>query len=211
MADVTTVFSKLCAVQRALKVPKNQYNSFGKYKYRSCEDIVEAVKPLCAEHGLLLTMTDRIELIGERYYVTATATVISVDDGASTSVTASAREEDAKKGMDGSQITGTASSYARKYALNGLFAIDDTKDADTEESMQTGRRKQNNGKQSGESTRTTTAAVCADCGKNITDTVMSDGGTWRAADISGYSNQAFGRPLCVKCQGKLNAQQAGRK
>lgn len=122
---------KLIKIQSELKAPKGQYNSFGKYKYRSAEDILEAVKPLCVKHGVLLTLTDSIELIGERYYVKATA---RVSDGTKAiEVTALAREDLDKKGMDGSQITGTASSYARKYALNGLFCIDDTKDADTDE------------------------------------------------------------------------------
>lgn len=121
----------LIQIQSELKAPKGQYNSFGKYKYRSAEDILEAVKPLCAKYGVLLTLTDSVELIGDRFYVKATA---RVSDGTETiEVTALAREEQEKKGMDGSQITGTASSYARKYALNGLFCIDDTKDADTDE------------------------------------------------------------------------------
>jgi hypothetical protein len=124
---------KLIKVQKELKAPKNQYNSFGKYKYRSAEDILEAVKPLCADNGLLLTLSDTLESIGERYYVKATATVIDAKSKTEVaSVTAYAREEETKKGMDSSQITGTASSYARKYALNGLFLIDDTKDADTD-------------------------------------------------------------------------------
>jgi hypothetical protein len=112
-----------------LKAPKGQYNSFGKYKYRSCEDILEAVKPLCVKNKVLLTITDDIVLIGDRFYVKATATVTNFE-GLSVSASALAREEDTKKGMDGSQVTGAASSYARKYALNGLFCIDDTKDAD---------------------------------------------------------------------------------
>jgi len=121
----------LIEIQKKLKAPKGQYNSFGKYKYRSCEDILEAVKPLLTENGVLLTLTDQVLEIGSRIYVKATATVAKGDD--STYITAYAREDDTKKGMDGSQITGTASSYARKYALNGLFLIDDTKDADTDE------------------------------------------------------------------------------
>ena len=121
----------LIEIQKKLKAPKGQYNSFGKYKYRSCEDILEAVKPLLAEQGVLLTITDQVLEIGTRIYVKASATV-SKGSG-STTVTAYAREDDTKKGMDGSQITGTASSYARKYALNGLFLIDDTKDSDTNE------------------------------------------------------------------------------
>ena len=123
------MITKLMAVQSELKAPKNQFNSFGKYKYRSCEDILEAVKPLCIKHGLLLTVSDKMEEFAGKVYVTATATV--QDRTASISVSASAREAETKKGMDEAQITGSASSYARKYALNGLFCIDDTKDADS--------------------------------------------------------------------------------
>ena len=123
---------KLIHIQSRLKAPKGNYNSFGKYKYRSCEDILEAVKPLLAEEGLTLTLSDEIEQIGDRYYVRATASLYE-NDNLIEIVSAYAREEDNKKGMDASQITGTASSYARKYALNGLFLIDDTKDADTDE------------------------------------------------------------------------------
>lgn len=125
------VYEKLANVQAALKAPKGQYNSFGKYKYRSCEDIVESVKPLLKQNGLLLTMTDEIVNIGERFYVKAFAQIIDTADGAVITVSALAREEDSKKGMDGSQVTGASSSYARKYALNGLFAIDDNKDSDS--------------------------------------------------------------------------------
>ena len=123
--------SKLQEIQHRLKAPKGQYNSFGKYKFRSCEDILEAVKPILNEVGCTLTLSDEIILIGDRFYVKATAQLRGADTNEV--AVAYAREEDEKKGMDGSQITGTASSYARKYALNGLFCIDDTKDADTDE------------------------------------------------------------------------------
>lgn len=113
-------------IQRELKAPKNQFNSFGKYKYRSCEDILEAVKPLLGDS--FLTLSDEMIEVGGRVYVKATATLTSGSE--SVSVTANAREAEDKKGMDDSQITGTSSSYSRKYALNGLFLIDDTKDAD---------------------------------------------------------------------------------
>ena len=116
-------------IQGKLKAPKGQYNNFGKYKYRSAEDILEAVKPLVVEQDCALTISDDIVLIGNRIYVKATVTLINAD-GQSISTTAFAREEEQKKGMDGSQVTGASSSYARKYALNGLFCIDDTKDAD---------------------------------------------------------------------------------
>lgn len=129
-----TLTEQLCEVQGALKAPKGQYNRFGKYAYRSCEDIVEAVKPLLTARGLLLIITDEIVLIGARFYVRATATVTDGKDTVSN--TAFAREPDDKKGMDPSQVTGMSSSYARKYALNGLFCIDDTKDTDTMDNRQ---------------------------------------------------------------------------
>lgn len=125
------IYEKLANVQSSLKAPKGQYNSFGKYKYRSCEDIVEAVKPLLKANGLLLTMTDDLVFIEDRFYVKSTATVIDTAEGKEISVCAFAREEETKKGMDGSQVTGASSSYARKYALNGIFAIDDNKDSDS--------------------------------------------------------------------------------
>lgn len=120
---------KVGDIQHKLKAPKGQYNSFGKYNYRSCEDILEGVKPLLKEHNLALLIDDEIVQIGERYYVKATAKI--TDGREFVSATAYAREPDIKKGMDESQITGATSSYARKYALNALLCIDDTKDADT--------------------------------------------------------------------------------
>jgi hypothetical protein len=119
-------------IQKELKAPKNQFNSFGKYKYRSCEDIVEAVKPILAKYGYHLNMSDDVRSAGDRVYIEATCRVMDGDKVIAESH-ALAREAEMKKGMDDSQITGTASSYARKYALNGLFAIDDTKDADSDE------------------------------------------------------------------------------
>lgn len=128
------MFGKLQKIQQELKAPKGQYNSFGKYNYRSAEDILEAVKPLLASAGCALTIKDEIVYMEGRFYVKATATLYDTKNGVEiTHTTALAREEEEKKGQDGSQITGTASSYARKYALNGLFCIDDTKDADTDE------------------------------------------------------------------------------
>lgn len=130
MEEKTNIHTKLAEVQNILKAPKGQTNNFGKYKYRSAEDILEAVKPIL-NGKLSLTISDDIIQIGERYYVKATATFSDGEDNIS--VNAFARESLDKKGMDDSQITGATSSYARKYALNGLFCIDDTKDADTDE------------------------------------------------------------------------------
>lgn len=132
MAEDKTITQKLINVQSALKAPKGQFNSFGKYKYRSCEDILEAVKPLLKTNGLALVIRDEIVEIAGRVYVKATAQVMD-ENGAIISTTALAREPDMRKGMDESQLTGSSSSYARKYALNGLFAIDDNKDADSNE------------------------------------------------------------------------------
>ena len=125
------ICSRLQAVQMELKAPKDQYNNFGKYSYRSCEDILEVVKPLCQKQGLLLSLTDEIVEMGGRNYIKSIARVIEMETGKDFFTVAFAREDETKKGMDGSQISGCASSYARKYALNGLFCIDDTKDADT--------------------------------------------------------------------------------
>lgn len=133
MAEGKPIFAALMAVQAELKAPKNQHNSFGKYDYRSAEDIIEAVKPLLKENGLFLNMSDEVVLVGDRYYIKATVKVVDVVTGESVQTSALARESAQKKGMDESQVTGTASSYARKYALNGLFAIDDNRDADTNE------------------------------------------------------------------------------
>ena len=190
---------KLIAVQTALKAPKGQRNAFGNYNYRSCDDILEALKPLLKQEGLLLTISDSIEFIGNRFYVKATATV--ADGDKTVSVTAYAREEETKKGMDGSQITGAASSYARKYALNGLFAIDDTKDADATNKHETSVKppvtanKSNHSNLSPQLQKTAQAAnvsvyKCADCGETITE------------PVSKFSTSKFKRPLCMKCQQK---------
>lgn len=120
---------ELINIQSELKAPKGQFNKFGGYAYRSCEDILEALKPVMAKYGCHLTLTDEITAIGTRIYVKATATLVNMT-GECVQASASAREEETKKGMDAAQITGAASSYARKYALNGLFCIDDTKDPD---------------------------------------------------------------------------------
>ena len=144
------IYEKLLNIQSELKAPKNQKNNFGDYYYRSCEDILEAVKPLCKENKLALTISDEIVMVGQRYYVKATAKLTDIEVEQSSVLTQStgeikseikgsticnvayAREDENKKGLDASQLTGSTSSYARKYALNGLFCIDDTKDADTD-------------------------------------------------------------------------------
>lgn len=139
-----TVLERLLSVQHELKAPKGQRNNFGNYNYRSAEDILEAVKPLLVKYGLAQIITDTVELIGDRYYIKATVYLYDAERGLPSGpvmVAAYAREADQKKGMDEAQVTGSASSYARKYALNGLYAIDDTKDADTDE-YQSAQQKQ---------------------------------------------------------------------
>ena len=126
---------ELIAIQSELKAPKSQFNKFGGYKYRKAEDILEAVKPLLAKQKCTLIITDDVVLIGNRIYVKATATIKN-ENGECETTNGWAREEETKKGMDGSQITGASSSYARKYALNGLFAIDDNADSDTTNDVQ---------------------------------------------------------------------------
>lgn len=181
--------------QAELKAPKNQYNSFGKYNYRSCEDILEAAKPICRKHNLVLLLTDKPACIGERYYIEATARLYDTESDLFLEATASAREADTKKGMDDSQVTGTASSYARKYALNGLFNIDDTKDADTD-----AYKKQ--------TTTNTTAAPeykCADCGKPFEAfRDPTSGKTFTPAEVFQMAKKrnADGVARCADCRKK---------
>ena len=127
---MSELYKKLRKVQQELKVPKNQYNDFGGYSFRSCEDILEAAKPILAKYDLAIRISDEVVVKGDRNYIKATVMIMDTETGDSTTNSAFAREAESKKGMDPSQITGAASSYARKYALNGIFAIDDTKDAD---------------------------------------------------------------------------------
>ena len=178
-----TIYEKLGAIQQALKAPKSEYNDFGKYKYRTAEGILESVKPILAEHKCVLTLKDGIETAEGRVYIKATAQFFdaeSAEPNKCIEVTAFAREEESKKGMDASQVTGAASSYARKYALNGLFCIDDNKDSDF-----------TNDKPK-EAPRPTVidndALVCSECGKEIDQRVYD------------WSMKKYGRPLCRGCQ-----------
>ena len=133
-----SIYDKLAIIQKEISVPKNNVNEYGKYNYRSCEDILAAAKPLLEKTGTVLTLDDEIVLVNERYYIKATATLLSVDDGKLDTITncAYAREEEVKKGMDASQITGSCSSYARKYALAGLFLLNGEKDADARDNRE---------------------------------------------------------------------------
>lgn len=170
------IYSKLMAIQSKLKAPKGQYNSFGKYKYRNCEDILEALKPLLAEEKTSLVISDELQQIGDRYYVKATVTLFDTEKDELVYSTAFAREEESKKGMDGSQVTGAASSYARKYALNGLFGIDDTKDSDTT----------NTGVSKPTANPNVSAPMeyqCADCGKPFLPFTDKNGKTWAVGQV----------------------------
>lgn len=171
-----SIHEKLLSIQNELKVPKTQYNSFGKYNYRSCEGILEAVKPLCKAQGLCLTLSDEIIGIDNRFYIKATAQVTDIKTGETLNVTANAREPENKKGMDESQITGTASSYARKYALNGLFDIDDAKDADTDEYCNQTQPHNNKATSKNKSTNVIPESapeiICPKCGKSILATMV---------------------------------------
>lgn len=176
------VYAKLLEIQQALKAPKGQRNDFGKYNYRSCEDIVEAVKPLLGEQKAVLTISDEIKMIGERYYIFATAAIVDAETGERVEVTAQAREADNKKGMDPSQVTGATSSYARKYALNGLLAIDDTKDADAQAPAQQ-----------------TSLPKCEQCGSDIIATFSKKRKLLSPNFLADYSRKKFGRCLCSDC------------
>ena len=158
---------KLVLVQNELKAPKDKHNTFGNYNYRSCEGILEAVKPLLKKYALVLTVSDVIEHIGDRFYIKATAYIEDIESNGFYSCTAYAREDDQKKGMDAAQVTGSSSSYARKYALNGLFLIDDTKDADTDEFAR------QNASQRREAPKPKPQHKCAICGNAVSDKVAA--------------------------------------
>ncbi len=192
-----TIYEKLTDIQSKLKAPKGQFNSFGKYNYRNCEDILEAVKPLLKEHGLYISLSDKIVQVAQRIYVEAT---VSISDGENTiQTTAYAREEESKKGMDSSQITGASSSYARKYALNGLFAIDDTKDSDT---TNTGSKSEQKSK-SQEQPVHEKEYKCVCCGKPFEAfTAKSNGVTYSALQAYHISEKKFGKPICKSCATK---------
>ena len=200
------MIEKLSRIQAALKAPKNQRNDFGKYNYRSCEDILEAVKPILAKEKVALTISDEIVEVGGRVYVKAKATLYDATSEAdghidTISVSAFAREEESKKGMDAAQLTGATSSYARKYALNGLFAIDDNKDADATNTHGKAEPKKEypaepkTPKTAPETPRTANffdeeddGPFCSDCGARISDKVKA------------FSVKKYGRALCMDCQ-----------
>lgn len=183
-------YEKMTDIQMRLKAPKGQYNSFGKYNYRSCEDILEAVKPLLNEHKLYICISDEVVTVLSRVYVRATVTVSDGETSLTTS--AYAREEESKKGMDGSQVTGASSSYARKYALNGMFAIDDNKDSDA---TNTGKKEEKQ-------------YCCVSCGKPFEAfTAKSTGKQYNAAQAYHMSENKYGKALCKECGSKFKQEQ----
>ena len=209
---MANVYEKLAAVQKTLKAPKNQFNSFGKYNYRSCEDILEAAKPLCIENGLVLTVSDDVLEVGGRIYVRALATVHNIEDPKElVQSQAYAREADEKRGMDAAQVTGSTSSYARKYALNGLFSIDDTKDADATN---------DHGKSKAQAVAEKAQAAgigeqvkeykCCDCGKEFKEFTDKNGKTWSAGQVfhMSESNNTDGKARCSSCMKKAGTQKA---
>lgn len=205
--DNLSIYEALSAVQNDLKAPKGQYNTFGKYNYRSCEDILEAVKPLLKQNSLTLRLSDEPVLIGEWHYIKATATVTDFS-GQQISTSAYARECVEKKGMDDSQITGTASSYARKYALNGLFCIDDTKDADTDAYKSQTVRKTGTMPDPKLDPKPSTLLVCACCGKPVQD-VVHKGTRIANTKIAKETKEKYGRILCLECAKKQPKENGG--
>lgn len=209
------IYERLANVQQALKATKDQFNKFGGYNYRSCESILESVKPLLAKNGLALTLTDEMVQVGDRIYVKATATVFPTGDSdgeVRISVDAFAREEETKKGMDSSQVTGAASSYARKYALNGLFCIDDNKDSDATNTH--GKDDTASQKTNGKDIISTTIAkaiqrdgdaeyfICPECGNRNYAFSKKDGSVMTPREMLSMSMKDFGKPLCKDCYKK---------
>lgn len=180
MSDINT---KLVKIQHELKAPKDQHNNFGNYNYRSLENILESVKPLLAEAGLSIVLSDDIAEVGGRVYVKATATISDGTD--SISNTAFAREDESKKGMSEAQVTGACSSYARKYAVQGIFAIDDSKDPDTDEYQ---RR-----------TQQSKPIICEECGNPVKSQKRAGGGSMSPEQVAKWIRGKTGRTLCGDC------------
>lgn len=193
------VYEKLSAVQTELKAPKGQLNSFGGYKYRSCEDILEALKPLLEKYKATIYITDSVKMIGERYYIEAIVNFVDVENNDDKIKTvAYAREEATKKGMDGSQITGASSSYARKYALNGMFSIDDTEDSDaTNDGKDKGNKENDNEKQPANAIdyRTEYIKICKEKGVDSIVYAQENG-------ITKQTTNAQFKAVCDKLQNK---------
>ena len=190
------VYEKLLAVQSELKAPKDQYNAFGGYKYRSCESIMEAVKPLLAKHKAVILLDDEMVEVADRVYVKATAQFVDCEEGKGIEAHAYAREDASKKGMDGSQLTGATSSYARKYALNGLLAIDDTKDADA---TNTHGKDAEDKPAAPKDKPQNTPVTCERCKGLVKPSRLKDGKPWPVIDMVAYSMKRFKGVYCQDC------------
>ena len=198
--ESTSIYAALAAVQSELKAPKGQMNTFGGYRDRSCEDILEAVKPILKAHNLLLTLSDEPKVLEGWHYIEATAKLESLDGGC-ISVKAYAREPEQKTKMDAAQVTGTSSSYARKYALNGLFCIDDTKDADTDEYHAAEGRNPAGVNKPQKQPAQEQPFICACCGKPL-QPVSYKNRTVEPAETAASTKKKFGRILCWTCAQK---------
>jgi len=189
---MSEVYRKLMAIQAELKAPKNQYNSFGKYNYRSCEDILEAVKPLAKAQECAVLISDEAVEVNGWHYIKAVVELIDVTQSESVKAAAYARESESKKGMDASQVTGTASSYARKYALYGLFALDDTKDADAQDNRGEAKAA---GKQN---------YCCADCGRSFVEFTDQQHNVWTPQKQfeAAVKVRSDGKARCKACRDK---------
>ncbi len=198
--ESTSIYAALAAVQSELKAPKGQMNTFGGYRYRSCEDILEAVKPILKAHNLLLTLSDEPKVLEGWHYIEATAKLESLDGGC-ISVKAYAREPEQKTKMDAAQVTGTSSSYARKYALNGLFCIDDTKDADTDEHHAAEGRNPAGVNKPQKQPAQEQPFICACCGKPL-QPVSYKNRTVEPAETAASTKKKLGRILCWTCAQK---------
>ena len=188
-----SVYSKLFEIQQTLKAPKGQYNNFGKYKYRSCEDILEAVKPILAQQRATIILYDELVLNGQRYYIKATACLVDIETGEQVKSEAYAREEENKKKMELSQITGSSSSYARKYALNGLFCIDSEKDSDATNTY--GKEENSNQQQQ----QLNKKPCCQDCGKEFQGFKGNSGKKYSAEYEYNKRKERYGQALCNDC------------
>ena len=205
-----SIHEKLGKIQVNLKAPKNQFNSFGKYAYRSCEDILEAVKPLLSDTGCTLTITDDVIAVAERIYVKATCKLTEIKTGETVEVSACAREAEDKRGMDAAQVTGSTSSYARKYALNGLFSIDDTKDADATNDHGKGKAPAQAVVEKAQAAGVPVEKEykCCDCGKEFQAFTDKNGKTWSAGQVyhMSESNNTDGKARCSACMKKAGTQ-----
>lgn len=197
------ISEKLFTIQQNVKATKSEYNSFGKYSYRSAEGIIESIKPVLAATQTYIILSDEMKEVGSRIYVEATATLFDIESEASISTKAFARESEEKKGMDESQITGAASSYARKYALSGLLLLDDNKDADSDEyTAKTQEKSKSEPQKASSAPAPIKTYKCADCKKLIKEHMGASAG-----QIAEATKKKYGRMLCVNCAAEAKAKQ----